>query len=166
MDSSLSNALLSAVRSSPVPTAPVGDPTVPPVMDDKVKTAWNDYTNYLGKRGLKGSASLDAGNNGLNALEAYRKENPSSILTKEHIPLIQKALSDYRTKSLALIKSGKATGPDNPDENFMPGLSKVDGIPGSLTTNYQFPAENITHQLRDERNKVISSVTNHLPFAR
>lgn len=166
MEANLSDALLSAVKGN---TGEIkeGDPTTPsPVVDDKVKAAWNAYTDYLDKKGLKGHASLDSGNNGINQLEAYRKENPGTILTKEHIPLIQQALSDYRSKSLALIKSGKATGPDNPDENFMPGLSKVDGIPGSLTTSYQFPAENQTHQLRDSQNRVLSSTTMHIPFAR
>ena len=142
--------------------ANIGEPKI----DDATKQSWNDYVQYLQTKGLKGHPSLDQGDTALNVLDAYRKENPKTLLTRENIPLIQQEFSTYRGKALADIKSGKATGPVNPDENFMPGLSKIDGIPGSMTTSYSFPAARNTHQVHDEKGKVIASKTDVQPFAR
>ena len=165
MDAQLSKILLASAMNPS--TDPINEPAPAAVpIDDNVKQAWNDYTAYLNKKGLMGSATLDAGDTGLKTLAMYQKANPNSILTKEHIPVIQQAFSDYRGRALADIKSGKATGPKNPDETFMPGLSKIDGIPGSMTTSYQFPAANFTHQIKDANGRVISSTTDHQKFAK
>ena len=157
MNEQILNALLASA------TNPEPEPAPAPI-NDNIKQAWNDYTAYLNKKGLMGSATLDAGDTGLKTLAMYQKENPSTILTKEHIPIIQQAFSDYRGRALADIKAGRATGPKNPDETFMPGLSKIDGIPGSMTTSYQFPAGNITHQERESNGKILASTTDHQNF--
>ena len=141
--------------------ANIGEPKI----DDATKQSWNDYVQYLQTKGLKGHPSLDQGDTALKVLDAYRKENPKSLLSRDNIPLIQQEFSSYRGKALADIKSGKASGPVNPDENFMPGLSKIDGIPGSMTTSYTFPAARTTHELRDEKGKVLESRTETKPFA-
>jgi len=139
---------------------------VPPEVDDGTKAEWNKYVLWLEKKGLKGHASLDSGDNGLRVLEAYRKENPSTTLTKETVPVIQQGFQQYRAKALADIKAGKASGPEDPDNNFMPGLSKIDGIPGSMTTSYMFPEARLTKIVTAPSGKVESKVTDSQGFAR
>jgi len=65
--------------------------------DDKVsiqeKKDWNEYIDYLEKKGLKGSPELNKGageeNVGRKVFKQYIKENPKSSLSLEKIPTIQ-----------------------------------------------------------------------------
>jgi len=115
-----------------------------PQMTNDIRKAWNDYTHWLGQKGLQGKPELDKNNYGFKVLEDYRKENPDTPLTKDLIPVIQQEFSNYRDYSLDKIKKGKgAFGPGVNEENYMRALSVVDGIPGQRTTSFSFPSEYI-----------------------
>ncbi len=111
-----------------------------PVVDNKIRLAWNDYTNWLAQKGLKGHPSLDKNDLGGQMIDQYRKEHPDTPINREIIPTIQKEFGNYRNYVLAKVAAGKAKL-DVAPENFMKALSIVDGIPGQRTTSFQFPSE-------------------------
>ena len=115
-----------------------GDDPVP--ITNEHRKAWNDFQNYLSKKGLAGSPELDKGGKGLEVLNQYRKENPNTPLNKDMILPIQKDFQNYRQWALDDIKKGNgAFAPGVNEGNFMKELSVVDGIPGQLTSKHQFP---------------------------
>jgi len=122
------------------------DPTPTKPITNQHRQAWNDFQSYLSKKGLAGSPELDKGDNGVKALEQYRKENPNTPLTKELVAPIQTEFQKYRQWALDNIKSGNGKfAPGVNEDNFMKELSTVDGIPGSKTTKHQFPSSYLNH---------------------
>ena len=118
-----------------------GDPEV----DNNIRLEWGKYVDWLEKRGLKGHPSLDKDDLGGKMIDAYRKENPSTPISREIIPTIQKEFSKYRDWSLNQVKEGKAKLSDGvTPENYMKALSIVDGIPGQRTTSFKFPESYLT----------------------
>lgn len=116
-----------------------GDPTV----DDNVRGEWNKFVDWMAAKGVKGKPELDTNQLGFKYLDDYIKENPNTVLSRELVLPIQREFQTYRTKALENIKAGKAKF-DGTEEQFMPGLSKLDGYPGQFTTNYKFPSESTT----------------------
>jgi len=116
---------------------------VDPKADDNLKSEWNKYLDFLDTKKVRGNPSLDTNQEGFKYLDEYIKANPGTILSRESILPIQKALLEYRNKGIENIQSGKATY-DKPIETFMEGLSKLDGYPGQFTTRYKFPAAILT----------------------
>jgi hypothetical protein len=121
----------------------IGGGSDEPAIDDKVKEEWNKYTSWLEEKGMKGKPELDSDQLGFKMLDEYRKANPNTILSKDLILPIQREFQTYRQKALENIKTGKATF-NGKEEDFMPGLSKLDGYPGRYTTSYKFPSATVT----------------------
>src|SRR6185312_11641123 len=120
----------------------LGDPTPKssPKIDNNVRQAWNDYVQFLDKKGLKGSPSLDHNDLGGKMIDEYRKEHPDTPITRDMVVPIQKEFSNYRNWAINQIESGHgAYAPGASKENFLKSLSVVDGIPGQRTTSFQFP---------------------------
>lgn len=120
----------------------IGDPKKPkqPVVDNNIRQEWNNYVQWLDKKGLKGNPALDHDDLGGKMIDEYRKENPDTPLTREMVVPIQKEFSNYRNWVINQIESGKgAYAPGTNKENFLRALSIVDGIPGQRTTSFQFP---------------------------
>lgn len=111
----------------------------------KLREDWNAYVSWLDKKGMKGKPELDKGGLGFKMIEQYRKENPSTTVSKDSIKSIQEEFQKYREWSLAQVKAGKAqlTQGASP-ENYMKSLSIIDGIPGQRTTSFQFPTSYLT----------------------
>ena len=142
---------------SPMAKKVIADTEEPvvPVVDNNLRKEWNNYTNWLASKGLKGHPSLDTGGKWEQALEMYRKENPKTILNKHIIPVIQKDFQNYRNFVIDKVKKGQGQfGAGTDETNFMKNLSVVDGIAGSKTTNFQYPNEYLQTL---ENGKVISS---------
>lgn len=118
-----------------------GNKTPDPPIDNNIRLAWNKYTDWLASRGLKGHPSLDKDDLGGKMIDQYRKENPTTPITRELIPTIQKEFSKYRDWSLNEVKEGRAgLSPGVTADNYMKWLSIVDGIPGQRTTSFKFPS--------------------------
>lgn len=116
-----------------------GDPEEKPI-DNRVRTDWNKYIDWLAAKGLKGHPSLDKNDLGNKMIDAYKKENPDTVLSRDIVIPLQKEFQKYRQFALDEIKAGKgAFGDGVNEENFMRALSVVDGIPGQRTTSFQFP---------------------------
>lgn len=106
-----------------------------------LRPEWNKFIDFVEAKGMKGNKLLDDRNTALGKqlMQEYLKTNPKSPLTYDVIPSVQQSLQEYRAKSLQEIRSGKAQF-DGKEEEFMPGLSKVDGWLGSKTSSYKFPS--------------------------
>lgn len=128
------------------------DPIEEKPVDNNIRTEWNKYVDWLGKKGMKGSAELDKDDLGGKMIDAYKKENPSTVISREIIPTIQKEFSKYRDWSLNEIKENRgAFAKGTTKDNFMSNLSKVDGYAGSKTTSFSFPQSYIS-KFEDGRN--------------
>ncbi len=90
---------------------------------------------------MAGHPSLDQRNMqvGMGLLGQFNKAYPNQALPPEIIPQVQQDLQDYRTEMLGRIKAGKAQFEGKP-EDFMGGISPVDGWPGTKTLSTKFPA--------------------------
>jgi len=130
--------------------------------DDKVsiqeKKDWNEYIDYLEKKGLKGSPELNKGageeNVGRKVFKQYIKENPKSSLSLEKIPTIQGYFEGLKKSGKERIESGKSKMAEGQTkESFMKGISKVDIYPGSKTTTYKFPTASLE---TTENGKIVS----------
>lgn len=120
-------------------------PTPEPIVDNNLRKAWNDYTMWLSKQGMRGKPELDKGGLGFLMIDKYRKEHPETPISKEVIPVIQKEFGNYRQYAIDQIKKGKASfAPNTNEQNFMKDLSIVDGIPGQRTTSFSFPESYLT----------------------
>lgn len=112
-------------------------------VDNEGRTAWNNYVEWLQKKGMAGKPELDKNDLGKQLLNQYMTEVPNSGLTKDNVVPIQKDFQNYRTWAInkgipsGAIAFDTANGA-NP-QNFMQNLSKIDGYPGSNTTLHQFP---------------------------
>lgn len=122
-----------------------GEPTSKPPIDNNVRQSWNDYVDFLKKKGIAGSPELDKGGLGHAMLDLYIRENPGTYLKPEMVKDIQADFANLRKYHLEQIKNGKAVFAEGTNEsNFMQELSKLDSYPGSLTTRHKFPFEYMT----------------------
>jgi hypothetical protein len=129
-----------ALTASGGPGLPTNTKT-PPVNTQNM-TDWNDYTNFLDKKGLKGSPALDHNDLGGQMIDEYRKQNPQTTVSRDMVVPIQQAFSKYRDYAIKNIEAGKgAYAPGTNKDNFLKNLSVVDGIPGQRTTSFQFPSQ-------------------------
>jgi len=58
-------------------------------VDNNLRRAWNDYTSWLDKKGLKGHPSLDHNDLSFKMIDEYRRQNPKTPLNRDTIIPIQ-----------------------------------------------------------------------------
>lgn len=115
-----------------------------PIVTDKQKMEWNNFISWLDKKGLKGKPELDKGNVGNKMFEQYLKENPSSVLSKESIPVIRNEYLKLREAGLNNILAGKAflegkSGKDADTSKFMRHI-----VENEKTTNPNYVGQHLT----------------------
>jgi len=122
---------------------PIGDPNE--AVNDKLRKDWNEYISFLEKKGYKGHPALDKNDLGGKMIDLYRKENPSTSVSREKIKDIQQEFVKYRNHQLEKIKKGEGAFAQGTNEtNFLKHLSVVDGIAGQRTTSFSFPSAYLT----------------------
>lgn len=143
MNTSTIAGLVGGAKAALGTGTPTGTPTDTPKeipITNDIRRGWNNYTDWLDKKGLKGSPELDKNDLGLQMIDQYRTENPATPITRDMVIPIQKEFQNYRNYSLDQVKQGKASFAPNTNEgNFMKSLSIIDGIPGQRTTSFKFP---------------------------
>jgi hypothetical protein len=140
------------------------DKNIPPITNQN-RADWNQYVDYLDKKGLKGSSFLDKGDNAIKAINDYRKVNPNTTITPELITPIQNDFSNYRDYALNQVSNGKAQlAPGVNKDNFLSALSIVDGIPGQRTTSYKFPVGYMTDMNSKETKNKGFATTSQAPI--
>ena len=127
-----------------------------PQVDNTIRAEWNKYLDWLEAKGMRGKPDLDKNDLGGKMIDAYRKENPNTPITREMVIPIQKDFGKYRDWSLEEVKAGRSALAEGvTPENYMRALSIVDGIPGQRTTSFKFP--NSYLQTLDTNKKLIST---------
>ena len=98
---------------------------------------WNRYVDYVKEKGYTGSKDLDKRETGLakNLFNNFLKENPDATIKYEDIGLVQQEMNKLKDQARAFA----ARRGDPNAQNLMAGTSKVDGWPGSKTTQFKFP---------------------------
>lgn len=128
------------------------DPTKP--LGNNDRQFWNGFVDYVAQRGYAGSPKLDERNTKLSRtlFDEYNRLNNGTYQYDTFIPSIQKDIAAYRNNAINEIKKNnlRVTNDDGSlytgkiddydfDNNYMQGLSNVDGWAGSRTTSWKFP---------------------------
>ena len=127
----------------------------PPQLTPQQRKEWNQYVDWLEKKGYKGSEKLDKKDTGFatTLLNQFKKENPTVTISIDHVKSVQsemQALADT-------VRSFEARRGNPNAKNIMAGTSAVDGWPGSKTTSFKFPVG----EKREFTNGVLTSQTNY-----
>lgn len=167
LSSPVTGALSGGVRSALNNTDPIGDPNATPITN-RVRADWNKYNEWLNSKGLKGSSLLDKGGLGYKYFDDYIKQNPTTSLSRDTLPLVRQELLNYRqwvldeSKKPANIRQAeldKKSGAN--EENFMRQLVENEktadpNLPGQHLTSVRFPDAYV--QLKDKgSDKVIKT---------
>ena len=128
---------------------------------------WNGFVDFVDSKGLKGSTDLDNRDKSLSKdlWNEYSSSNNLNLEYEQFIPAVQKEIQNYRATAIDRIKSGQSRFKDftneqvnDPsfdwDNNFMKGLSDVDGWAGSRTTSWKFPSSVIKNKSTGDTLKV------------
>ena len=121
------------------------DPKVAPKVDNKLRKDWNDFLDYLDKKGQRGKEELDYDDMGNKLLDEYLATNKNTSITKDKVPVIRKELLNYRNWVLGQAKEGKTMLEDGvTEENFMKHIveneaSEKPDYVGSRFTKTKFP---------------------------
>lgn len=127
-----------------------------PPVDNKVRTDWNQYLSWLDKKGVRGKPDLDKGGAGYAMFDQYVKENPSTSLSRETLPVIRKELLNYRNWVLDQNKNGgNVLTPGVSEENFMRHVVENEksgdpNLPGQHLTTTAFPQVYLTRFMNDK----------------
>jgi hypothetical protein len=109
-----------------------------PVIDEKIKGEWNNYLNWLEKKGKRGKEELDKGDVGNVLFRQYIKENPSTSLSEKIIPGIRKEYMALRDSAMKDIKEGRISYKGAP-ETFMSHILK-----NEKSTNPNYVGQHLT----------------------
>ena len=129
------------------------DKPTEPTVDNKLRTDWNNFLMYLDKKGVRGKPDLDKGGAGYALFDQYVKENPTTSLNRQTLPVIRKELLNYRNWVLEQSKSKSPTAPRLAtgvnETNFMRHVLENEktgdpNYPGSNLTSTVFPASYLT----------------------
>lgn len=113
---------------------------------------WNGFVDYVQAKGYKGHKQLNRRD--LNISEKlfteYNAYNKRNVDYKSFVTLVQRDIQQYRKQALEQIKVSRVKHAKNAsyplmfkgtDNEFMAGLSIVDGFAGVQTTAWRFPNE-------------------------
>ena len=133
----------------PDPKEPTKKPA--PSVDNKLRSEWNQFVDFVEKRGYKGNPELDKWGLGYKLFDEYVAANKGKTsLSRETLPIIRNEMVNYRKwvldeskKPLGVGKARLSDGVD--DTNFMRHVidneKTADPVyPGSLMTGTKFPS--------------------------
>lgn len=117
---------------------PNGGDNPPKQLTPEQMQAWNQYVDYLEKKGYKGHKDLDKKETGLakKLMDNFIKENPGTPLTYDDVKSVQLEMQKVKDQ----VQAFAARRNDPNASKAMAGISTVDGWPGSKTTSFKFPA--------------------------
>lgn len=119
-----------------------------PKVDTKIMQGFNDYTDWLAKKGYAGKPEMNHVDYSNKAFQEYKKENPNTPLTERHFVPIQQEIHNYRDNLIQQYKDKKVQLDFKPKDDFSdlmswagtPLGSKNDGIIGQYSSQFRFPA--------------------------
>lgn len=115
------------------------DETTPTKITSETMAKWNKLIDFAKQKGYAGLPDLD--HNPIlrqKVFDEYNKSNPNDAIPQEMVKPIQNEIQTYKQKALSDIKANPSSFPGKP-EDFMSGISQVDGIFGQKTSQWKFP---------------------------
>ncbi|MEO9210787.1 MAG: hypothetical protein ABI208_06800 [Ginsengibacter sp.] len=111
-------------------------------MSSDTMNRWNQFIAYAKQKGYSGMPQLDHDENlRQKVFKEYNAAHPNSQVDYSMVKDVQNEIQNYKQKALQAIKGGSASLSDGANQNnFMSGISPVDGIFGSKTSSWQFPS--------------------------
>ncbi len=96
---------------------------------------WNMFVDFLDKKGIKGSGSLNNDKTvGKKLFDEFKKSNPGVTIDYSVVPSVQ-----YEMHLLQKEARRFDARRGNPDSKVLEGISKLDGWMGSKTSSFKFP---------------------------
>lgn len=100
---------------------------------------WNKLIDFAKEKGYSGLANLDHDPKlRQKVFDEYNKANPNETIPQDMVKPIQNEIQTYKQKALNDIKVNPSSFQGKP-EDFMKGISQVDGIFGQKTSQWKFP---------------------------
>lgn len=109
----------------------------PKSLTPQQRREWNQYVDFVAKKGYKGSPLLDKKETGLatSLFNEFKKANPNTSISLDHVAAVQTEM-----QNLAKAAQAFEARRGNPNATkIMQGTSKIDSWPGSKTTSFKFP---------------------------
>lgn len=126
----------------------MGQFSKPNPLTPEEKGKWNKFIDFVGANKMTGSPLLDQRNKsiGMGLLQKFNMSNPKDALPLDVVPRVQADLQDYRTNLVNQWKAGKISpnADVKTEADVMPGISPVDGWPGTKTLSSKFPTASVT----------------------
>lgn len=130
-----------ALLKRPLAEGP-GDPAPAKALDPSIRPEWNNFIDFVDKKGMRGNPQLDDKDKGLGKqlMAEYLKLNPQSKLSYDLVPAIQQDMQNVRNIGLKNIHDNNLKVPGvAKDDDYMANISAVDGWLGSKTSDHKFP---------------------------
>jgi hypothetical protein len=113
---------------------------------------WNGFVDYVSAKGLSGSKDLNRHDLdiGHKLFVEYNKLKGRTVNYNKFVTMVQTDIAQYRRAALKQIQISRAKHAENAayplafdgaDDEFMKGLSQIDGFAGVLTLGWKFPGE-------------------------
>lgn len=118
-----------------------------PKLTPQQKDNWNKFIDFVALQKMTGNPILDQRNKqvGMSLLQKFNMSNPSNALPVDIVPTVQQNLQDYRNDIINQWKAKKIVADDvKSEDEIMPGISAVDGWPGTKTLATKFPKASVT----------------------
>lgn len=121
-------------------------PVPPKSLSPAEKENWNKFINFVATQKMAGNPVLDQRNKqvGMSLLQKFNYANPNSALDTNIVPRVQQELQNYRQGLIQQWKAGKIQSDAKSEDEIMPGISPVDGWPGTKTLSSKFPSAQVT----------------------
>jgi len=120
-------------------------------VNNKMRSDWNGFIDYLEKKGMKGKPDLDKGGLGYKMFDDYVKQTPGVSLSRESLPIIRKDLLNYRQwvlneqqkpESQKVARLADNVTPQNFMSNVLANEKTADpNYPGTNLTSTRFPSQ-------------------------
>lgn len=115
---------------------------------------WNKLINFAKQKGYAGNPQLDHDPVlRQRVFDEFNKENPKDAITQDLVKPIQNVIQEYKSKALSDIKANPTSYAGDPN-NFMSGISQIDGIWGQKTSQWAFPENFIKNKETGEKKAV------------
>ena len=136
-----------------IPPTGGGDDKPVPITSDTMRR-WNNLIDFAKQKGYAGMADLDHNPDLRSKVFAeYNKANPDNSISEDLVKPIQNEIQNYKSQALENIKKNPDSFPGKP-EDFMKGISQVDGIFGQKTSSWKFPEAYMVDKDTNEKKKL------------
>lgn len=126
---------------------PKSQPAPMKLLNNDERRHWDGFSDYVNNQGYANHAGLNTGTLSRDLWGDYTTSKNLNLNYDEFVPRLQNTIATFRNQTINKMKNGFGEIKDkdfkNPnfdwDNEYLPGLSNVDGWAGTKTTNFKFP---------------------------